>query len=164
MRVAPAQLAGMVETKDFKLVNVHVPYEGEIVPTDAFIPYDRVAANPELPGPKDAKIVLYCRSGRMSTIAARTLVKLGYTNVWELDGGFDGWESAGYPLVRRSRGPDPSGDRGAGLEVGPILPITQASHPAPNETPHGRVTAPDLRSRPVQSSDVTAVTRPTATG
>ncbi|MBA3878072.1 MAG: sulfurtransferase, partial [Anaerolinea sp.] len=37
----------------------------------------------------------------MSTIAARALVGLGYTNVWELDGGMIAWEAAGFRLVQR---------------------------------------------------------------
>jgi len=34
----------------------------------------------------------------MSDLATRALVKLGYTNVWHLDGGMINWEQAGYPL------------------------------------------------------------------
>jgi rhodanese-related sulfurtransferase len=37
----------------------------------------------------------------MSTAAAQTLVRLGYTNVWHLEGGFIAWEQAGFPLIRR---------------------------------------------------------------
>jgi rhodanese-related sulfurtransferase len=41
----------------------------------------------EPPSDKNAKIVLYCRSRRMSAIAAEELVAQGYTNIWNLDGG-----------------------------------------------------------------------------
>ncbi|MGN1451145.1 MAG: rhodanese-like domain-containing protein [Eubacteriales bacterium] len=39
---------------------------------------------------KEALILVYCRSGRRSKIAAEELVKLGYTNVKEF-GGIVGW-------------------------------------------------------------------------
>lgn len=103
--VSPARLAGMLAAKDFVFVNVHIPYEGEIDGTDLAIPYDQIANRiGELPAAKDAKVFVYCRSGRMSTVAAETLVGLGYTNVWELDGGMVAWEAAGYQLVQRPPG------------------------------------------------------------
>ena len=52
-----------------------------------------------LPARKDAKIVHYCMSDRMSTIASETLVRLGYTNVWNLVGGMVDWSQQGYPLI-----------------------------------------------------------------
>jgi rhodanese-related sulfurtransferase len=96
------ELAAVLPRKDFFFVNVHVPYEGEIEGTDAFIPYDRIAENlDKLPADKNAKIVLYCRSGRMSEIAARELVRLGYKHVSHLAGGMIAWEESGYELIRK---------------------------------------------------------------
>ncbi len=93
------QLYTMLKNKDFYFVNVHIPYEGEIEKTDAFIPYDEIEKNfDKLPKDKNAKIVLYCRSGRMSAIAAKTLTGLGYTNVYNHILGMHDWQSKGYPL------------------------------------------------------------------
>jgi len=36
----------------------------------------------------------------MSATAAKTLVALGYTNVFEIDGEMKAWEAAGYDLIR----------------------------------------------------------------
>ena len=102
--VNAAGLKAMLKNKDFLLINVHIPYEGEIEHTDLFIPYNEIEQNlDKLPANKDAKIFLYCRTDRMSRIAASVLVKLGYTNIWHLDSGMIGWEKAGYPLVYKGR-------------------------------------------------------------
>lgn len=96
------ELALMLGNKDFTMVNVHIPYEGELPQTDAFIQFDQIADNlDKLPAAKDAKIVLYCRSGRMSEIAGATLAGLGYTNVFHVEGGFNAWSMAGRDLLQQ---------------------------------------------------------------
>ena len=100
--ITPAQLSSMLENKDFSLVNVHIPYAGEIPETDLFVPYNEIEQNLSVfPKDKGAKIVLYCRSGSMSATAARTLVSLGFANVWNLDAGMVDWEREGYKLIRK---------------------------------------------------------------
>lgn len=89
----------MLGKKDFIFINVHIPLGGNITGTDLSLPYNEIEQNlSKLPADKNARIVLYCRSGRMSTIAAEELVKQGYTNLWELDGGMAAWEQAGYEI------------------------------------------------------------------
>jgi rhodanese-related sulfurtransferase len=104
MSIDAKALAEMLTKKDFFLVNVHIPYAGEIALTDALIPFDRTDDLIRgLPKDKGAKIVLYCRSGRMSEIAAKDLVKRGYTNLIDLDGGMNAWQEAGFALAPAKR-------------------------------------------------------------
>ncbi len=42
-----------------------------------------------------AEIVLYCGGGFRSALAADNLQKMGYTNVYSMDGGYRGWTEAG---------------------------------------------------------------------
>lgn len=97
--ISPQELNSMLEQKDFLLVNTHIPFEGNIPETDLSIPYNEIQQNlAQLPSDKDAKIVLYCRSDSMSRAAAEELSQLGYTSLYNLDGGFIAWQQAGYPL------------------------------------------------------------------
>jgi rhodanese-related sulfurtransferase len=96
----PAAFRAAITTGSTFLVNVHVPYEGEIEGTDAFIPFDRVKADAaKLPDDKDAPLYIYCRSGRMSAEAAPAFQALGYTNIIDLEGGMVAWRDAGLPLI-----------------------------------------------------------------
>ena len=98
--VTPQELNTMLEDKDFVLINVHIPFAGNIAGTDQSIAYDVIEQNLSLLPNKDAKIVLYCRSGHMSQIAAEKLAALGYTNIWNLNGGLIEWEKQGFDLEK----------------------------------------------------------------
>ncbi len=45
-----------------------------------------------------AEIICYCGGGYRSALVADNLRKMGYTNVWSMDGGFSGWRAAGLPI------------------------------------------------------------------
>lgn len=98
---SPDELKSTMKKDDVRLINTHIPFQGYLPNTDLSIPYEEIGQKTnlqKLPENKDAKIVLYCKGGPMSYEAAGTLVKLGYTNVMDLDGGMDAWEDAGYRL------------------------------------------------------------------
>jgi rhodanese-related sulfurtransferase len=97
--ISVAELQAMMEEKDFPLINVHVPFEGDLPGTDDAIQFDRIAQHLDrLPADRNATIVLYCRSDRMSRQAAAELARLGYTGVHNLSGGFVAWRAAGLPM------------------------------------------------------------------
>lgn len=71
-----------------RLVDVRTPEEfaaghlsGAIL-----IPYDQIAARARELGPNTTPIVIYCRTGRRTGIAASALASLGYPRVWDLRG------------------------------------------------------------------------------
>lgn len=95
------EFADRMTDPDAFVVNVHIPYEGELEGTDAFIPFDEIAGDPRLPADEDTEILLYCRSGNMSETATRTLEAEGYTDVAHLGGGMVEWSADGREVLQR---------------------------------------------------------------
>ena len=82
---------------DSFVVNVHVPYDGEVDGTDLFMAFDDI--DPRLlPNDRSTQLAVYCRSGNMSAIAVESLTRLGYTDIVELDGGMNAWVESGRRL------------------------------------------------------------------
>ncbi len=65
-------------------------YDEGHIPGAILIPYDEILQKAEgVLADKDQLILVYCRSGRRSKLAAEDLVKLGYTNIKEFGGIID---------------------------------------------------------------------------
>ena len=84
------------------VINAHTPYVGEIEGTDLIAESwdNMISYENELPKDKSTPIAVYCRSGRMAETSAKQLLKMGYTNVYNLEGGMKGWQSSGRKLVQ----------------------------------------------------------------
>ena len=95
-----AELAARLDDPDddLILINVHVPYAGDIVGTDANIAFTDIDAIEEfLDHNLGAEVVLYCLTGPMSATAAAELVDRGYCAVYDLPDGLFHWYDSGYP-------------------------------------------------------------------
>ena len=65
-------------------------YDQGHIPGAVLLPYDEVLQKAEtILTDKNQLILVYCRSGRRSKLAANDLVKLGYTNIKEFGGIID---------------------------------------------------------------------------
>lgn len=47
----------------------------------------------------DEEIIVYCRKGKRSILAAQTLQQMGYSNIWFVTDGWKKWELT-YPLIQ----------------------------------------------------------------
>ena len=100
-RLSPAEVSALIATSNPIVINVHIPYAGDIPGTDTSIPYSNVdAIDSYLNGDLCADVVLICLGGGMSKSAGDELVKRGYLRVRDLNGGMQAWQSAGYPLLK----------------------------------------------------------------
>lgn len=50
---------------------------------------------------KDKPVVVYCRSGNRSAMAASQLTSAGFQDVVNLQGGIQAWQSAGMPIKKK---------------------------------------------------------------
>ena len=55
------------------------------------VPLDNIQELPDLIEDKETVIILYCETGERSKEAAKKLAKLGYKNLYSLDGGLINW-------------------------------------------------------------------------
>lgn len=88
--------AKITAQEDFVLLDVRSldEYNSGHIPTAVLLPHDEINSKAEaLLSDKNKEIVVYCRSGRRSAIAAEALGKLGYTNVQDF-GGISRWQGA----------------------------------------------------------------------
>lgn len=95
---------------DLLIVDVREPYEFEAmhIKDSMLIPrgilesaaeWDFEETEPELVSARDREVVVVCRSGNRSLLAANSLQVLGYTNVKSLQTGLRGWNDYEQPLV-----------------------------------------------------------------
>ena len=49
---------------------------------------------------KNATVAVYCRSANRSAVATKEMAELGFTDMYDMQGGIIDWEAAGGPVVQ----------------------------------------------------------------
>lgn len=91
------------ETRAFRLIDVREDAEWALgaVPGATHIGRGVLERDVEKAVPDlETEIVVYCASGARSTLAADSLQKMGYANVYSLEGGYRAWLESGDPVAR----------------------------------------------------------------
>ena len=101
--IGPAEAKRLVDEENALLVDIREPEEfvGKCIEGARLEP---LSALPFLaPEPdKERPAVFYCNSGRRTQDNHGVLEGRGFAKIYIVEGGLDGWEKAGLPVVRRS--------------------------------------------------------------
>jgi rhodanese-related sulfurtransferase len=115
--VCVSEAKNMIEEDDVFILDVRTPdefnaahIEGATLipiqslknpPGEPLLPDDELLKNRlcELPDNKDAKILVYCKTGSRSVNASKILVNAGYTKVYNMEGGIKVWIDSGYSVL-----------------------------------------------------------------
>ena len=93
MNITAKQAKEIIDTREGYVIldtRTREEYDESHIPGAILIPHDQILVKAEsVLTDKEQLILVYCRSGRRSKLAAKDLVKLGYTNIKEFGGIID---------------------------------------------------------------------------
>ena len=106
----PWDLRELMDKEALLLVDIREPYEFDSMKIEnsinvprgileAACEWDYAETVPELVNARDQKIIVICRSGNRSVMAAHTMQLMGFKDVTSLKTGLRGWNDSEEPLV-----------------------------------------------------------------
>ena len=101
--VSPAQLTQLINRENALVVDVSPINDfekGHIVGSKQVTLSQFDPENKLLAKVKELPVAVVCRNGMQSAQAAKRLVKAGFTQVYQLDGGIGAWQGADLPLAK----------------------------------------------------------------
>lgn len=98
--LSPTEAAEIIGRDDVDVVDVRDEKEWTTghIPQARLVPLDQLRANPEGALKRDS-IIFVCAKGVRSLTAAKLAERLGFSKLYNLEGGTAGWAKAGLPLV-----------------------------------------------------------------
>lgn len=103
--ISHQQLADLLASRDLDVVDVRdgAEWAAGHLPGARSLPLDQLRADPDAALPRKDGLVFVCARGARSLTAAKLAERLGYTTIYNLDGGTSAWARAGRELVTEQR-------------------------------------------------------------
>ena len=94
-QISPLEATDLLESADAVFIDVRDMHErlADSLPRSEHIPLNDLIEN-GVPFPASSSLVIYCATGSRSLLAAEALIRRGYTDVLNLDGGISAWRRA----------------------------------------------------------------------
>lgn len=104
VNIKPEEARYFMETKNPVVIDIRTAEEhaaGYIAPTHMTLDYYAPDFKDQLAKlDRNAKYLLYCRSGRRTGAALLTMKDLGFTDIHDIAGGITAWAAAGLPVTK----------------------------------------------------------------
>jgi len=96
--VSPSEAVQLINRSNARLIDIRTPerFKSQHITQSRNIPAANISQQTER-WAKDTPIILVCDTGRSTTAPAAELRKLGFTEVYSLQGGLAAWSQAGLP-------------------------------------------------------------------
>lgn len=103
--ISAVELKQRLDNNQVLLIDVREPgeFSAERIPGARLMPLSKF--DPKSIPDTDKEVVLYCRSGKRSEIAAQRLLEEGWRSVTNLKGGITSWKAAGLPIDKDANAP-----------------------------------------------------------
>jgi rhodanese-related sulfurtransferase len=101
--VGTLNVTHLINTQDAVLLDVRETkeYEDGRLPNAVHIPLSQLDSRAnELAKLTSRPVVAYCASGNRSRSAGAALARMGFKDIYNLDGGFRAWQDAGLPVEK----------------------------------------------------------------
>ena len=99
-----SEAQSMVKDSNVTIIDVRTPqeYKQGHLKKAQLIPVSEIGNRiGEIEALKDSPVLVYCRSGHRSSMAARMLRKAGFSNISNLQGGITSWQGAGGAVTKK---------------------------------------------------------------
>ena len=86
----------LVEQDDVRVIDVRTQFPFPAMPGAEYVPLEDILARPTEAIPTDKPILFICNVGQTSGVATQMATALGLNQAYNMQGGMEAWEAAGY--------------------------------------------------------------------
>ena len=89
----------LVDAGEVRVVDVRTQFPFPTMAGAEFVPLEDILARPSEVLPTDKPILFVCNVGQTSAVATQMATALGLNTAYNMQGGMEAWQAAGFPTV-----------------------------------------------------------------
>ncbi len=86
----------LIDQDEVRVIDVRTQFRFRAMPGAEYVPLEDILARPTEVVPTDKPILFICNVGQASGVATQMATALGLTKAYNMQGGMEAWEAAGF--------------------------------------------------------------------